>query len=107
VGLGGATGIGFEASRRTAVGWRSMDNRSEHGRRRRRSGLVVGQPNKVEGRIAGWPFRFVRLLRVVVFVRCFRTIMRIEIWRGVAEELRWLYRIRIDEEVENSIGRCK
>jgi len=33
--------------------------------------------------------------------------MQIEIWRGVAEELRWLYRIGIDEEVENSIGRCK
>jgi len=63
VGLGGATGIGFEASRSIAVGSRSMDSRSEHGRRtrRRRSGVAVGQPDKVEGRIAGWPFRFIRL----------------------------------------------
>jgi len=60
VGLGGATGIDFEASRSIALGSRSMENRSEHGRRTRtrRSGVVVGQPDKVEGRIVGWPFRF-------------------------------------------------
>jgi len=28
-------------------------------------------------------------------------------WRDAAEKLQWLYRMKIDEEVDNSIGRCE